>query len=154
MDEGENTFVDSDGAEEELTESEALSPKHEADEDKIDFYVGLNKKVLPAKYKGWIGTNMREEYFVKAEQTKLKEAINELYRSTSFIGDGGTADVIRFEYETGLKLGRKNDHTQKGQDMIRFLTNKVLTQDLSTEDRQMTEKLIEALQDALGGKVK
>lgn len=51
------------------------------------------------------------------DDVKLKNAIGEIYRSGSIIGDGGTADIIRFERETGLLLS-KSRHMQKGMDML------------------------------------
>ena len=62
-----------------------------------DFYVGPNGKALPSQYKDWIGTNMRKELLNQAENPQLQNAIKQLYREKSFIGNGGTADVIRFE---------------------------------------------------------
>lgn len=36
----------------------------------------------------------------------LKKAIGEVYRPGSIIGDGGTADIIKFEKETGILLSK------------------------------------------------
>ena len=45
--------------------------------------------------------------------------MNELYRPGAFIGDGGTASVIKFEKATGLRLGRNGGtHEQKGRDRL------------------------------------
>ena len=41
----------------------------------------------------------------QADNPQLRNSIEQLYRGNSFIGDGGTADVIRFEKETGIMLG-------------------------------------------------
>lgn len=71
-----------------------------------DYYVGPNGKALPSQYKDWIGTNMQEKLLSHAENSPLQNAIKQLYRGKSFIGDGGTADVIRFEQETGIMLGK------------------------------------------------
>uniref|UniRef100_UPI0038675703 hypothetical protein n=1 Tax=Pseudobutyrivibrio sp. TaxID=2014367 RepID=UPI0038675703 len=69
----------------------------ESGSNAIDYYVGPNGKVLPSQYKDWIGSNIQEELLSQAENPQLKNAIKQLYRGKSFIGDGGTADVIRFE---------------------------------------------------------
>ena len=77
-------------------------------------------------------------------------AIKQLYRGSSFIGDGGTADVIRFEKETGIMLGKNGgSHVQKGIEMIKYIENRILTQDLSPSDRALAIQLLEDLYDAL-----
>ena len=45
---------------------------------------------------------MRDSMMNSVDDVKLKNAIGEVYRPGSVIGNGGTADVIRFERETGL----------------------------------------------------
>ncbi len=118
---------------------------------RADFYVGPNGKALPSQYKEWIGTNRQSELLSQADNSRLKNAIKQLYRGKSFIGDGGTADVIRFEKQTGLMLGKNGgSHIQKGTDMANYIKNKILTQDLSDSDRALATKLLEDLYDALG----
>ena len=116
-----------------------------------DFYVGPNGKALPSQYKDWIGTNIQKELLEQAENLQLQNAIKQLYRGNSFIGDGGTADVIRFEQQTGLMLGKNGgSHVQKGIDMAKYIENKILTQDLSPSDRALAIQLLEDLYSALG----
>ena len=117
----------------------------------VDYYVGPNGKVLPSQYKDWIGTNIQEELLRQAENPQLKNAIKQLYRGKSFIGDGGTADVIKFEQETGIMLGKNGGaHIQKGIDMASYLQNKILSQELSATDKQLATKLLKDLNNALG----
>ncbi|MFW5631359.1 MAG: hypothetical protein ACOCNB_11370 [Acetivibrio ethanolgignens] len=117
----------------------------------IDYYVGPNGKVLPSQYKDWIGTNIQEELLSQAENPQLKNAIKQLYRGKSFIGDGGTADVIRFEQETGIMLGKNGgSHVQKGIDMASYIQNKILTQNLSDTDRTLATRLLDDLNSVLG----
>ena len=117
----------------------------------IDYYVGSNGKVLPSQYKDWIGTNIQNELLNKAENPELKNAIKQLYRGKSFIGDGGTANVIKFEQETGIMLGKNGgSHVQKGIDMTSYIQNKILTQNLSDTDRTLATKLLNDLNNALG----
>ena len=85
--------------------------------ENIDFYVAPNGKVLPAEYKGWIGTNRRESLINSVDDARLRKVIGEVYRPSSVIGDGGTADSIRFERETGRLLS-KSGHSQKAQNML------------------------------------
>ena len=116
-----------------------------------DFYVGPNGKELPSQYKDWIGTNIQKELLEQAENLQLQNAIKQLYRGNSFIGDGGTADVIRFEQQTGLMLGKNGgSHVQKGIDMAKYIENKILTQDLRPSDRALAIQLLEDLYSALG----
>ena len=116
-----------------------------------DFYVGPNGKALPSQYKDWIGTNIQKELLEQAENLQLQNAIKQLYRGNSFIGDGGTADVIRFEQQIGLMLGKNGgSHVQKGIDMAKYIENKILTQDLSPSDRALAIQLLEDLYSALG----
>lgn len=67
----------------------------------VDFYVGPNFMALPGKYKNWIGVSKRDKLLKRAKNEKLKNAIKQLYRPCSFIGDGGTASVLKFEKRTG-----------------------------------------------------
>lgn len=75
-------------------------------ESKPDFFVGKNGKVLLAKYESWIGDNKTEEYLSKVTDDLTKRYIETDYRRYSFIGDGGTAAIRKFEIETGLNCGR------------------------------------------------
>lgn len=87
----------------------------------------------------------------QAENPQLKNAIKQLYREKSFIGNGGTADVIRFEKETGIMLEKNGgSHVQKGIDMASYIQNKILTQDLSDIDRTLATRLLNDLNSALG----
>ena len=119
-----------------------------------DFYGGeKSKMLLPAKYKRWIGVSRRNHFLNKAKNQTLKNAVSELYRPGAFIGDGGTASVIKFEKATGLRLGRNGGtHEQKGRDMIRYIERKILTQPLSRSDRKLAESLLKKLKKALGGR--
>lgn len=75
-----------------------------------------------------------------------------MYRGESIIGDGGTADVIRFERETGINLGKnRNTHIQKGVDMQKHLQKIIDTQKLSTSDYEIANELLKELENAIGG---
>lgn len=117
---------------------------------KTDFFVGPNGKALPEQLKKWIGSNRRESLLRKAGNPKVKNAVSQLYRAGSFIGDGGTASVIKFEKATGIGLGRNgNTHMQKGREMLRYI-NKILSQEtLSASDRKLMRKLAKDLKKAM-----
>ena len=116
-----------------------------------DFFVGPNGKVLPKELEPWIGKNQRGDLLSRVANHLLKNAINQLYRRGSFIGDGGTASIIEFEKTTGLALGRNGGtHEQKGRDMLSYLENKVLSQaDLTKEEQELTIRLINDLKRSL-----
>ena len=116
-----------------------------------DFFVGPNGKALPKELKKWIGTSRRNSLLKKARDSKLKNAINQLYRPGSFIGDGGTASVIKFEKATGLGLGSKgNTHMQKGREMLKYIETKILKQTtLSPSDRKLAMQLVKSLKKAM-----
>ena len=116
----------------------------------IDFYVGENGQVLPAKYKNWIGVSRREKLLKKSKNAKLYNAVDELYHKGGFIGDGGTASALKFEKRTGLNLGKKgNSHYQKAIDMDRYLSNKVLKEPLKRSERKMAKKLLKNLRKSI-----
>lgn len=118
----------------------------------IDYFAGPNGMLLPAEYQSWIGDNRRESLLSRAANLQLRNAIHQLYRKNSFIGDGGTADVIRFEKATRITLGRSGrTHEQKGRDMLRYLERIIHEEDLSLDDQRLANRLISDLRDALGG---
>lgn len=140
------------------TENGDMEAKVKENEAKVDnsspdFYGGNSGKLLPAKYKSWIGISQRNALLSKSHNAKLTNAINQLYRPGAFIGDGGTASVIKFEKRTGLALGRNGGtHEKKGREMIKYIENKILTDNLSNSDRKLAKKLVKKLKQAIGGK--
>ena len=116
----------------------------------IDYYVGPNGGVLPGKFKKWIGVNRRDRLLAKAKNPKLRKAIDLLYRSGSFIGDGGTASVLKFEKRTGLNVGYNgNSHYQKATDLETYLSKKVLKQNLTAGEQKLAEKMIKSLKKSI-----
>lgn len=129
----------------------SIKEARQAGSKTTDYFVGPNGKALPSQYENWIGKNIQEELLSQAENPQLQNAIKQLYRGKSFIGDGGTADVIKFEQETGIMLGKNGgSHVQKGIDMASYIENKILTQNLSETDRALATKLLDDLNNALG----
>ena len=86
-----------------------------------------------------------------ATNEKLKNVIKELYRPGASIGDGGTADAIRHEIETGELVGGKS-HIQKGIERLKNLENILNRVELNENDKKIAQELYEDLKDALGGK--
>ena len=115
-----------------------------------DYYIGVNGKILPSQYKDWIGTNIREDLLNQTENPELKNAISQLYRKGSFIGDGGTADIIKFEKATGIMMGKNGgSHIQKGMDLAKYIENKILPLVVNTPDEILARKLLQSLNSAL-----
>ena len=118
--------------------------------NKIDFYLGVNGQVLPGKYKKWIGVSRREHLLRDVKNNNLKKTIDSLYRPGSFIGDGGTASVLKFEKRTGLHVSRNPlGHYIKAKETIRYLKNKVIKENLSHKDYKVANKVIRKMQQAM-----
>ncbi len=122
-----------------------------AEELTPDFFIGPNGKILPKQFKKWIGKNKRDSLLNKVKNPMLKNAINQLYRPGSFIGDGGTASIIKFEKETGIGLGKSGGtHIQKGKEILRYIQVKILTlPDLSQSDQKIAKKMMKSLRNAI-----
>lgn len=117
---------------------------------RINFYVGENGQALPGKYRKWIGVSRREHLLNGVRNANLKKAVDALYRPGSFIGDGGTASVLKFEKRTGEHVSRRPDgHYIKAQDTSRFLKNRVLKENLSKNDRKIANKLLKQLKQSI-----
>ena len=71
----------------------------------------------------------------------LKKAIGEVFRPGSIIGDGGTADIIKFEKETGILLS-KSGHIQKGIDMSKYFQKLIDSATLSSADTKVAQDIL------------
>lgn len=87
---------------------------------------------------------------MSVSDVKLKERINKLYRPGAIHGDGGTADAIRHEMQTGELLS-KSGHFQKGQDMVNGLNKDIRSGRLNTEELNIAKAMRDDLQNALDG---
>ncbi len=112
------------------------------------YYVGLNGQALPAKFKHWIGVSRREPLLKRTENDRLKNAISEMYRKGSFIGDGGTASVLKLEKRTGVLLSPKG-HYQKATEMKCRLVKIISKESLSNKDRKTAKILHRQLKRAI-----
>ena len=97
-----------------------------------------------------ITLSTRSKLLNKAQNPKLRNAINEIYRDGATIGNGGLADAIRHELKTGELVGGKS-HIQKGKERIKNLENILHKQELSNSDREIAEELIQDIGLALRG---
>lgn len=102
----------------------------------VDFYAGAGNRILLAEYRDWIGESQYQNLMTKAPGEEAKKYIRTAYRKHSIIGDGGTADIRKFEIETGLKLGRNGrTHEQKVNELINLIQNS-LKKNVTEEERQ------------------
>ena len=85
------------------------------------------------------------------QNDKLKNAVNEIYRSGASIGDGGLADAIRHEMSTGQLVGGKS-HVTKALERITNLENIIKKQNLSQNDINIANNLLNDLMNALKGR--
>ena len=103
----------------------------------------LAKNINSNKY-----TSKREELLNHATNQKLKNTINEMYRATSTVGDGGLSDAIRHELKTGELVGGKS-HIQKGRERLKNLENILKKQELNSTDKKIINDLISDLKSVL-----
>ena len=103
----------------------------------------LAKNINSNKY-----TSKREELLNHATNQKLKNTINEMYRATSTVGDGGLSDAIRHELKTGELVGGKS-HIQKGRERLKNLENILKKQELNSTDKKIINDLIADLKSVL-----
>lgn len=75
----------------------------------------------------------------------------EVYRPGSIIGDGGTAEIIRFESETGLLLS-KSEHLQKGIDKSKYFQKLIDSGTLWAQDAKVANDILNNFKNALGVK--
>ncbi|TEB10867.1 RHS repeat-associated core domain-containing protein [Pelotomaculum propionicicum] len=85
-----------------------------------------------------------------ANNPKLQNVINELYRPGATVGNGSTMDAIRYELQTGQMVGGKS-HILKGQERVRNLENIIRKQNLDPEDQAIANALLQDLKNALSG---
>ncbi|MBI4311287.1 MAG: hypothetical protein HY681_05830 [Chloroflexi bacterium] len=109
----------------------------ESDEEKVVAQPQPTNQSTPTK-----PDEKRNELLGKATDPKLRDAIDQLYRPGSQVGDGGTADKIRID----------GDHIQKGQDRLKQLESILSNPNLSPSDRQIAQSLHDDLKDALASR--
>lgn len=86
----------------------------------------------------------------KVKNSQLRNAISQMYRKNSFIGDGGTASILLFERKTGIGIGKNGKtHEQKVRDMIKYINKILSTQKLCVKDKKIANYLLKKLRKAL-----
>lgn len=82
------------------------------------------------------------------KNTKLRNFIEYLYRETATVGNGSTADAIRFERATGQLLS-KIGHSPKGREAIVGLERLLKTGKLDSKDAEIARQIVNDLKSAL-----
>ena len=115
--------------------------------DDIDVEIRSNAYIT-----GGVGNlSRREELLAKVSNQKLKNCINEMYRKGATIGDGGLADAVRYELKTGELVGGKS-HMKKAVERVKNLENIINKQNLSKNDLDIAQRLLDDLKNAINGK--
>lgn len=91
----------------------------------------------------------RGDYLNNIDNQDLKSTANRLYRANAKIGDGGTADAVRYTKMTGKLVGG-SDHVQKAINESTHLQALISSGKLSYHDEQIAWSLLYDLQHALG----
>ncbi len=89
----------------------------------------------------------RERLLSKMKTEKGKSIINELYRPTASIGDGGTADALIHEADVGVKPG-DTSHYQKAMDRAKEINNSIARGLVKGDEKELIkerDKLIKAI---------
>ena len=94
--------------------------------------------------------NQRESLLSSATDPKLRRRLDALYRKNAKIGNGSTADAIRYELRTG-KLLSPRGHFQKGIEMRNGLLKDLKSGRLNSTDTKIARDLAKDLQNALSG---
>ncbi|MEM9917266.1 MAG: RHS repeat-associated core domain-containing protein [Bacteroidota bacterium] len=112
---------------------------------------GVAKKLKGAKalFNKGLG-DVGNVYKSRVQNPKLKNIVNDLFRPNAKIGNGSSMDAFRYERATGDLVGNKS-HGQKIQDYKRGLEKLINRGDLSKQDRQIANDIINDINNALKG---
>jgi RHS repeat-associated protein len=92
----------------------------------------------------------RENLLQQAQDPRLRDAINQLYRPNARVGTGSSMDAFRFEQSTGQLLSRTG-HGQKLLDRRAQLQRLLDDTSLSASDKQLVKDVLIDIQGALSG---
>ncbi len=90
----------------------------------------------------------RDNLLQTAENPRLRNLINQMYRRNAKVGSGSTADAIRHELRTGELLSRSG-HFVKGQEMRTAVQRLLKSGDLGAGDARIAREILTDLQKAL-----
>ncbi len=90
-----------------------------------------------------------KELLSQAQEDITKKIIKELYRPGAKIGDGGTADALKYEKQTGKTIAGKG-HAIKAKERANQI-KKIISKNPNHPDKLVLQKLLNDLEDALKG---
>jgi len=126
-----------------------FAPENSANVEEADDVSTVLLPLLPITESARLIGTTRMNLLNSAQDSKLRNLINDLYRENSQIGSGSSMDAYRFEQRTGALVGGKS-HTQK---ILNYRTALIKVwrkrANLSSGDRQIVEKLLNDIQNAL-----
>jgi len=93
------------------------------------------------------GTN-REKLLSVINNTSLRDPIEQLYRKTASIGDGGSASALRREAINGIEMFERN-HLDKCVNRLNQIKGIISSESLSLIERDVAEALISDLENAI-----
>jgi hypothetical protein len=93
---------------------------------------------------------LRDQLLGSVQNQKLWNTINEMFRPGATVGNGGLADAIRYELNTGKLVGGVS-HIQKGFERVTNLQNIIKAQKLNPYELNLAQELLKDLLDALKG---
>ncbi len=93
----------------------------------------------------------RNELLGKAQESDAKKLVDQLYRPGADIGDGGTADVLRYELETG-DLKSPKGHMEKAARAVNKI-NSILEKNPNHTDKELLLGLADDLIDAMPNEI-
>ena len=90
----------------------------------------------------------REHYLNNVTHSKLRNHIDELFKEGAIVGNGGTADALRKELSTGIKVGGKL-HYSKAKERVKGLLKLIRSGKLNDKEREIALELAIDLKNAL-----
>ncbi|MBQ7225711.1 MAG: hypothetical protein IJX02_03810 [Clostridia bacterium] len=96
------------------------------------------------RYEDWT----RDDYMNNIDDPDLKHTAEKLYRENATVGDGGTADAVRYTKQTGELVGG-SDHIIKAQETVTHLESLINSGKLSYHDTNIAKSLMSDLIHAL-----
>ena len=114
----------------------------------VECVPGAGAETKPLKQK-CIGT-ARDNLLNAAENARLRDAINNLYRKGARVGDGSSMDAWRYERTTGILLSKKG-HCEKLINRRSQLQDLLRDPSISTRDKDVIKQILSDIQKSLSG---
>ncbi len=110
---------------------------------------GAGKQLL-AKAKGFFKKENLSTSIKKIENPKFKRRLSRMYDPNGVIGDKSTADVLKFELDSGIPFKTPSGHVQKGFEGITGLEKSLRSGNLNPYDKKITIQELNKLKNIMG----